>query len=302
MIKVYKHYKYHYDFECVFKFLDVEYVSEPVLADYVALSGNYDETIFKDINERFNVVYSYMREARIDNIDTLYKQFSIRHPKLTVFSLTPFDIFNVADSFVFDQFELDAYYRIFYKKECRAAKPTGVNKFLFLGGKPNKPNRQPLYDLLDKAKGICTLHNLNSPDNAIIENNHYLGYPYEDWLYNETSISLIAETHYKNDEIFFPTEKTYRAIANLHPFVIASTPKFLNNLRKKGYETFNTIFDESYDDELDDNLRLTKIVNSLNNSIKIPYDKYKEICEHNKSVLISNAQNTLRLIQNKLQI
>ena len=121
-------------------------------------------------------------------------------------------------------------------------------------------------------------------------------------MYNETSISLIAETHYKNDEIFFPTEKTYRAIANLHPFVIASTPKFLNNLRKKGYETFNTIFDESYDDELDDNLRLTKIVNSLNNSIKIPYDKYKEICEHNKSVLISNAQNTLRLIQNKLQI
>ena len=39
----------------------------------------------------------------------------------------------------------------------------------------------------------------------------------------------------------------------------------------------------SYDEELDDDLRLRKVVNPLKKAMKIPYDKYKEICEHNKS-------------------
>ena len=307
MIKVYKHLDYHYDFECVFRFLDVEYSKDPKSCDYIAMNGSYDYPIFKDVHESYKIVYSHLREINIDNLDYLYTQFLIKHPNLKVFALSSFENFGISDTTIFDQFELDAWHRIFHKKESIATRPSDIaDKFLFLGGKPNKPNRQPLFDLLCKKNyiknGIATLHNLrNSPDNVHIENNHYLGYPYAEWLYSQTKISLISETHYKNDELYFPTEKTYRAIANCHPFIIASTPNFLAQLRSKGYKTFSDLFDESYDTEYDEDLRLRKVVRSLKEAMKIPYDKYYDICQYNKSILARNAQQTLQILNFKLK-
>jgi hypothetical protein len=308
MIKVYKHLDYHWDFECIFKYLEVKYVTDPKKSDYISINGEFDYPIFKDVHKDYNIVYSHIREKRVDNVIFLPTQFCIKHPNLKVFALSSFEDFGIENTTIIDAFELDAWYRIFHKKECIATEPkTDANKFLFLGGKPNKPNRQPLYNLLLKKNyainGISMLHDFShSPDNAQIENNHYLGYPYSPWLYNNTKISLISETHYKNKEIFFPTEKTYRAIANLHPFVIASTPNFLQELRKRGYKTFGSLFDESYDRTYDEKIRLKKVVRSLKEAMTIPNDKYKEICEYNKKVLIRNATNTLHLIYKKLEL
>lgn len=91
-------------------------------------------------------------------------------------------------------------------------------------------------------------------------------------LFADSYISIINETSFfKKDfliegDIFnshldsiFLTEKTFRAIACQHPFIMVSRPHTLKHLRRLGYKTFNSLIDESYDDIEDDHLRLQKI-------------------------------------------
>ena len=68
-------------------------------------------------------------------------------------------------------------------------------------------------------------------DDIEIEDNHYIGYPYDSALYQRTNFSIVAETHFDGNQEFHPTEKTYRAIANMHPFAILTTPYFLVHLK-----------------------------------------------------------------------
>jgi hypothetical protein len=59
------------------------------------------------------------------------------------------------------------------------------------------------------------------------------------------------------------TEKTFKPIALGMPFVIVGTHGSLKYLRSYGFKTFGDIWDESYDDELNDQLRIEKIAQLL---------------------------------------
>lgn len=59
------------------------------------------------------------------------------------------------------------------------------------------------------------------------------------------------------------TEKTFKPICLRMPFVLLSTQGSLKYLRSYGFQTFGDIWDESYDDELDDNVRIEKIARLL---------------------------------------
>jgi hypothetical protein len=59
------------------------------------------------------------------------------------------------------------------------------------------------------------------------------------------------------------TEKTFKAIALEMPFVLVAPAGSLEYLREYGFQTFDGIFDESYDEETDDVLRVEKVVKLL---------------------------------------
>jgi hypothetical protein len=59
------------------------------------------------------------------------------------------------------------------------------------------------------------------------------------------------------------TEKTFKAIALEMPFVLVAPAGSLEYLREYGFKTFGSIFDESYDQELDDIQRLERVTNLL---------------------------------------
>ena len=59
------------------------------------------------------------------------------------------------------------------------------------------------------------------------------------------------------------TEKTFKAIALEMPFVLIAPAGSLEYLREYGFQTFADIFDESYDTETDDILRVEKVVKLL---------------------------------------
>jgi hypothetical protein len=77
-------------------------------------------------------------------------------------------------------------------------------------------------------------------------------------LHNQTLISVVTETTFNRD-IFF-TEKIFKPIAYRQPFILVSSYKSLAYLKSLGYKTFSEFFDESYDNIIDNNERLIRIV------------------------------------------
>lgn len=113
-----------------------------------------------------------------------------------------------------------------------------------------------------------------------------------DDVYEQTWVSLITESSYfEQEESVFISEKTFKAIAAMHPFIIVGSKHSLKYLRKLGYKTFVGFIDESYDD-LNDEDRFTAIIKSLNKIKNIPdklnwYSSMREILEHNQKLFLS---------------
>lgn len=125
-------------------------------------------------------------------------------------------------------------------------------------------------------------------------------------FFEESYFSVVTETAYftgpqnsmlgdSYTNIIFPSEKTYKPIAMLQPFITASTPGFLSALRNCGYKTFHPYINESYDTIADDNERMTAIVNEIARLCSFTDDEWKEwmqnikpIVEHNKNHWVNN--------------
>jgi len=84
-------------------------------------------------------------------------------------------------------------------------------------------------------------------------------------MYNASRFNVVVETDLDYQHNFFLTEKTIKALITGIPFVSISTPFFLANLRKLGFETYHSVWDESYDQETDYVKRVDMIVDLCNN-------------------------------------
>ena len=87
------------------------------------------------------------------------------------------------------------------------------------------------------------------------------------WLgnYAEVQDSLVyvpTETVYFGRRTHI-TEKTFKAIALEMPFVLVAPVNSLEYMRSYGFRTFDDIFDETYDTETDDILRVEKVARLL---------------------------------------
>ena len=121
-------------------------------------------------------------------------------------------------------------------------------------------------------------------------------------FYDETYFSVVSETNYFTKSVYplhpiepgrFLSEKTFKPIAQCHPFLIATVPNSLDALRKLGYKSFSPWIDESYDTELDDATRLLKIVAEIKRLSELSPEQVKEfrrgvheICTFNLGVLL----------------
>lgn len=106
----------------------------------------------------------------------------------------------------------------------------------------------------------------------------------------DTWYSLVTETEISNHSIFL-TEKTYKPILNLHPFMIWGSPFSLAYLRSIGYKTFPNMFDENYDLEENPKIRLQMIISEMLKFNKLtPQEKYRRLCL-DKNNIIHNQQH-----------
>lgn len=69
--------------------------------------------------------------------------------------------------------------------------------------------------------------------------------------YRDVFCDIICETYFSG-RTFFVTEKTWRPIINLRPFIVQGPTWYLHNLHKLGFKTFSQWWDEGYDEDPSD--------------------------------------------------
>lgn len=90
--------------------------------------------------------------------------------------------------------------------------------------------------------------------------------------YARCGIEVVLETLFDDDR-WHLTEKSLRPIACGKPFILAATPGSLRYLRSYGFETFDGIIDESYDNVIDPVQRLSAIISEMQRIANIPANK-----------------------------
>lgn len=119
-------------------------------------------------------------------------------------------------------------------------------------------------------------------------------------FYQQTSLSVISETFFKkNQPLNDLSEKTWRAIANHHPFIIAGTRGIRKYLESLGFKTFLEFLKYDYDNFDDYDQRLDAIVdnteyflnnfsknsNQIEEDIKYNYQQFLNLIETNKKTI-----------------
>ena len=110
----------------------------------------------------------------------------------------------------------------------------------------------------------------NDPDLPEWESQRYFN---PDW-YDNTCFSLVAETQVEPEieQPIFITEKTFKPVAFKHPFMVFGNQGTLAHLHSLGFETYENLFDESYDNQPTTE-RLGIITTNVREFIKEPYDQ-----------------------------
>lgn len=133
-------------------------------------------------------------------------------------------------------------------------------------------------------------------DRSDFETNWAMNTPY-DHIHNKTIFQIVNETMADdhNGSSLFYSEKTFRPIVCMQPFVIYGQPGANAHLKKLGYSTYEDWFDYTFDEEQDPVLRYKLLLAEITRVCK-----YLESCSHseriawrfkNESVLLNNYKH-----------
>jgi hypothetical protein len=138
------------------------------------------------------------------------------------------------------------------------------DKFFLSTMRLTRPHRD---DLLKKVEPYLadSLYSYTSkgimlPNDKIVDGDVEQRFINPDW-YTSTAFSLVSEasTRYPT----FISEKTFKPIAFRHPFIVWGSPETLKYLHTSGFETFEHIFDETYDTIFNNTDRLNAIIEQV---------------------------------------
>lgn len=138
--------------------------------------------------------------------------------------------------------------------------------------------------------------NIFLPNDIDIDAGIFQRYFNPEW-YDNTYYSIVSETLIDTGSILV-SEKTFKPIAFRHPFMIAGQQNILSYIKKLGFETFENLFDESYDTEYNYYARLSLIENNVKNFQRTPYNNITlEKLEHNHNLFFDIAKINKCIIQ-----
>lgn len=182
--------------------------------------------------------------------------------------------------------------------------------YVSLGSNDQNLDWNSVYDnLLQTNQDNTVLYDILKEDKNKNTSLGYLTLDSEDFEYKQPNLvqtldpyymsfmSVVTETYFYDFDTLFLSEKTFRPIAYLQPFIIVSIPNTLEFIKELGYKTFHPYIDESYDKELDDCKRMLMIVNEIDRICNMSQQELKklsiavkDICYHNYDLLLSKIK------------
>jgi hypothetical protein len=121
------------------------------------------------------------------------------------------------------------------------------------------------------------------------------------WIYQNSRISVITETLGDDEpDQLFVTEKPFKSIYALHPFMVLAQRGHLAQLRDWGYATFADFWDESYDQLSSIHKRAAAITANLcalrdHTDLWALHADLRPVLEHNRSNFLRRGADTADL-------
>jgi hypothetical protein len=89
-----------------------------------------------------------------------------------------------------------------------------------------------------------------------------------DYTYSLSSLwNIVTETVFYDNKLHL-TEKIFKPIVLKRPFVLVGAPGNLQYLKEYGFQTFDKWINEDYDNEIDPDIRIKKIVARIKTGFK----------------------------------
>tara|TARA_B100001093_G_scaffold167453_1_gene160074 strand:+ start:3489 stop:4694 length:1206 start_codon:yes stop_codon:yes gene_type:complete len=119
--------------------------------------------------------------------------------------------------------------------------------------------------------------------------------------------NYVVETHFDNDTIFL-TEKTFKPILNLQPFIIIGNPGSLRLLKDLGYKTFSEVIKEEYDTISNHKDRMSQLLKSSFDLCNLSHTHHMRIqtilsqtLQFNQKLFLSPKVNRINKLLNELE-
>jgi len=246
----------------------------------------------------------------IDGVQTI-KEYSklleidslIRSNAITIF-LDGIFLHNNLKNIKCQSFRYNVYMKIPRITNAQLEKKTTAKDFLLTSViRKRAPHRKILWEELNKYPGLLNQNNVNFTEREKFKES-FIGeipgthvtaegkpdprstHPCMD-LYRDSFLEIVPETF--GDNVYYYTEKTNKPIATKTPFIMVTTPGYLQYLHSLGFQTFSSLISEKYDQEYNVESRVKMLVNVLMDIIKNDsasfYRASKDILDHNHKVL-----------------
>jgi len=133
-------------------------------------------------------------------------------------------------------------------------------------------------------------------------NNHSMT---ESKYHTDSYCNIVMETHFDADQSggTFLTEKTFKPIKHGQMFFIAGSAGSLQLLRELGYRVFDSVLDNSYDQETDHTQRwkaLTRAIKSAQVHLPDLFRQCRGDVEHNQQLFCTKKTDRLNTLLTKL--
>lgn len=120
-------------------------------------------------------------------------------------------------------------------------------------------------------------------------------------IYHDAYINVVTEAFPDKETDCFITEKTFKPMLHLQPFMIQGNRYTLRCLREAGYQTFNKLWDESYDELETWQERTDAMIEQLDKwcalSPQEQYDKCQSVWQtllHNQQMVVNTSVDLKR--------
>jgi hypothetical protein len=160
----------------------------------------------------------------------------------------------------------------------------------------------------DKKAGMEFLSNYNNEEDYFVDSNleYNLAFNLNETLHLNTFVNVFTETLFEEDTIFL-SEKIFKPIYCLQPFIVFGNPGTLEELQKLGFRTFGEFWDESYDQEISFTKRLEKIIeimkdlaNKTHGELLQMTREMSDILEHNYTHMIQASRTEVFTLKQTL--